>query len=74
MCKFASGEYNIANYTPHIEIDKNTPTFTLFAKNTAAVFLLVVKMTAPLRVNIRESATLKVNFVGVSVRYCWLCI
>ncbi len=36
-------------YTPQIEINKNTPIFfTLFAKNTAAVFLLVVKMAAPL--------------------------
>ena len=32
-------------------MDKNTPTFfSLFAKNTAAVFLLVVKMAAP-RIN-----------------------
>ena len=42
-----SGEQNIANYTPQIEIDKkHTHFFTLFAKNTAALFLLVVKMAA----------------------------
>ena len=38
---------NIANYTPHIEIDKYTTSFvTLFAKNRVVMFLLVVKLAA----------------------------
>ena len=47
-CDYDSGELNIANCTPHIEIDKkHTHSFTLFAKNTAVVFLLLVKKAAP---------------------------
>ncbi len=38
----------IVQCKPNIEIDKNTPTFfTLFAKNSVVVVLLMVKMAAP---------------------------
>ncbi len=31
-CNFVSGESSIANCTPHVEIDKNTPTFLHFCQ------------------------------------------
>ena len=36
-------ENNILPIVPHIEIDKKAHFFTLFAKNTEVLFLLVVK-------------------------------
>ncbi len=50
---------SVVGVISHIEIDKTHPLFTLFSKNTAVEFLLVVKMAGPRP--LREAKTAKDN-------------